>query len=186
MLASTGADVRQGLYTWAEQDFLGERVTGIEPAWPAWKAGALPLSYTRGVHSLGGEAWSPVSTGDQLRSAASTEAGPSLDAVTQSTQAGWVACTTTAANATITPLPSLRGSNPSRYDRRRVAVTQGADRADDLRELVVQQRAHVRRIHQPVELVESVAQLGRGCHQVGDDDAAAGTTHPYHLRHRAG
>src|SRR5204863_7495083 len=28
---------------------LGERVTGIEPAWPAWKAGALPLSYTREV-----------------------------------------------------------------------------------------------------------------------------------------
>ncbi len=26
-----------------------ERVTGIEPAWPAWKAGALPLSYTRKV-----------------------------------------------------------------------------------------------------------------------------------------
>ena len=24
-----------------------ERVTGIEPAWSAWKAGALPLSYTR-------------------------------------------------------------------------------------------------------------------------------------------
>ena len=24
-----------------------ERVTGIEPAWTAWKAGALPLSYTR-------------------------------------------------------------------------------------------------------------------------------------------
>lgn len=24
-----------------------ERVAGIEPAWPAWKAGALPLSYTR-------------------------------------------------------------------------------------------------------------------------------------------
>jgi hypothetical protein len=24
-----------------------ERVTGIEPAPPAWKAGALPLSYTR-------------------------------------------------------------------------------------------------------------------------------------------
>ena len=30
-----------------------ERVTGIEPAWPAWKAGALPLSYTRKV--LAGE-----------------------------------------------------------------------------------------------------------------------------------
>ena len=27
--------------------FSLERVTGIEPAWPAWKAGALPLSYTR-------------------------------------------------------------------------------------------------------------------------------------------
>ena len=26
-----------------------ERVTGIEPASPAWKAGALPLSYTRGA-----------------------------------------------------------------------------------------------------------------------------------------
>ena len=24
-----------------------ERVKGIEPSWPAWKAGALPLSYTR-------------------------------------------------------------------------------------------------------------------------------------------
>jgi hypothetical protein len=24
-----------------------ERVRGIEPPWPAWKAGALPLSYTR-------------------------------------------------------------------------------------------------------------------------------------------
>ena len=29
-----------------------ERVTGIEPAWPAWKAGALPLSYTRAAKSL--------------------------------------------------------------------------------------------------------------------------------------
>src|SRR4051794_13150115 len=32
-----------------------ERVTGIEPAWPAWKAGALPLSYTRGT--VGENAW---------------------------------------------------------------------------------------------------------------------------------
>ncbi len=24
-----------------------ERVMGIGPTWPAWKAGALPLSYTR-------------------------------------------------------------------------------------------------------------------------------------------
>ena len=26
-----------------------ERVAGIEPAWPAWKAGTLPLSYTREI-----------------------------------------------------------------------------------------------------------------------------------------
>ena len=26
-----------------------ERVAGIEPAYPAWKAGALPLSYARGT-----------------------------------------------------------------------------------------------------------------------------------------
>jgi hypothetical protein len=37
--SSTGPDPR----------FSVERVTGIEPAWPAWKAGALPLSYTREV-----------------------------------------------------------------------------------------------------------------------------------------
>jgi hypothetical protein len=30
-----------------EQRLSLERVTGIEPAWPAWKAGTLPLSYTR-------------------------------------------------------------------------------------------------------------------------------------------
>jgi hypothetical protein len=32
--------------------FSVERVTGIEPAWPAWKAGALPLSYTRMLAAL--------------------------------------------------------------------------------------------------------------------------------------
>ena len=26
---------------------VNERATGIEPAWPAWKAGTLPLSYAR-------------------------------------------------------------------------------------------------------------------------------------------
>jgi hypothetical protein len=26
---------------------LDQRATGIEPAWPAWKAGTLPLSYAR-------------------------------------------------------------------------------------------------------------------------------------------
>ena len=27
--------------------FLKERVMGIEPTYPAWKAGVLPLNYTR-------------------------------------------------------------------------------------------------------------------------------------------
>ncbi len=40
-----------------------ERVTGIEPAWPAWKAGALPLSYTRRMerrHSIARRSPSPT------------------------------------------------------------------------------------------------------------------------------
>ena len=37
---------------WLASLDLRERVTGIEPAPPAWKAGALPLSYTRGAASL--------------------------------------------------------------------------------------------------------------------------------------
>ena len=32
-----------------EDSKAGKRVMGIEPTWPAWKAGALPLSYTREV-----------------------------------------------------------------------------------------------------------------------------------------
>ena len=31
-----------------------ERVMGIEPTWPAWKAGALPLSYTRAAKDTNG------------------------------------------------------------------------------------------------------------------------------------
>src|SRR3954469_21319845 len=36
-----------GSNSWVDLRGYVERVTGIEPAWPAWKAGALPLSYTR-------------------------------------------------------------------------------------------------------------------------------------------
>src|SRR5699024_7948758 len=35
--------------------FFMERVKGIEPSQPAWKAGALPLSYTRMVEETGFE-----------------------------------------------------------------------------------------------------------------------------------
>jgi hypothetical protein len=37
-----------GTITPLARAFTVERVTRIELAWPAWKAGALPLSYTRG------------------------------------------------------------------------------------------------------------------------------------------
>ena len=33
--------------TWNPQPFSLERVKGIEPSYPAWKAGVLPLNYTR-------------------------------------------------------------------------------------------------------------------------------------------
>src|SRR6266446_9666889 len=34
------------------QDRQAKRATGIEPAWPAWKAGTLPLSYARAKNKL--------------------------------------------------------------------------------------------------------------------------------------
>ncbi len=46
--SARGADDGEGPAPWGVTcTFRVERVTGIEPAWPAWKAGALPLSYTR-------------------------------------------------------------------------------------------------------------------------------------------
>ena len=44
-----------------------ERVTGIEPAWPAWKAGALPLSYTRTCENLSARQKCIVQTHDFKR-----------------------------------------------------------------------------------------------------------------------
>ena len=55
--------------------FAVERVTGIEPAWPAWKAGALPLSYTRirevrsFVHGVGATGLEPAIFCSQSRRA---------------------------------------------------------------------------------------------------------------------
>ena len=52
---------RKALQSLAFREKYWERVTGIEPAWPAWKAGALPLSYTREPRrawiSLPGRIW---------------------------------------------------------------------------------------------------------------------------------
>src|SRR4051795_2466460 len=53
-----------GLTGPVDMRFYVERVTGIEPAWPAWKAGALPLSYTR--ETVGRNApLAPTSPADQ-------------------------------------------------------------------------------------------------------------------------
>ena len=46
-----------------------ERVKGIEPSQPAWKAGALPLSYTREYYNIkfiinGGGDWIRTSESD--------------------------------------------------------------------------------------------------------------------------
>ena len=38
---------------WRLRKIRAERETGIEPAYPAWKAGALPLSYSRNLFSAG-------------------------------------------------------------------------------------------------------------------------------------
>jgi hypothetical protein len=40
------SEIRSRLFTKGKRN---ERATGIEPAWPAWKAGTLPLSYARTV-----------------------------------------------------------------------------------------------------------------------------------------
>ena len=46
--------------------FLMERVKGIEPSQPAWKAGTLPLSYTRMVTHRGIEPLLPPWKGGVL------------------------------------------------------------------------------------------------------------------------
>ena len=43
---------RQLLYPTELLAHLLERVTGIGPAYPAWKAGVLPLNYTRRFRNL--------------------------------------------------------------------------------------------------------------------------------------
>ena len=45
-----------------------ERVAGIEPAYSAWKAAALPLSYTRGVRSVPTEWWRELDLNQRRRS----------------------------------------------------------------------------------------------------------------------
>ena len=55
---------------WAQCSIGKERVDGIEPSWPAWKAGALPLSYTRELVGAAGlePATSRTQTAHSIRS----------------------------------------------------------------------------------------------------------------------
>ena len=52
-------------------------------------------------------------------------------------------------------------------------------------QLGLEERASVRRVEQPVELVEAIARLRVRSDEVGDHDAAAGSTHSHHLFDRA-
>ena len=47
--------------------FTIERMTGIEPAWPAWKAGALPLSYIRVGVQPSVQEWLPAKSAPRPR-----------------------------------------------------------------------------------------------------------------------
>ena len=52
---------------------ISERVMGIEPTYPAWKAGVLPLNYTRRVGVTGFE---PATSWSQTRRSSQAEPHP--------------------------------------------------------------------------------------------------------------
>ena len=52
---------------------IGKRVMGIEPTYPAWKAGVLPLNYTRAVGVTGFE---PATSWSQTRRSSQAEPHP--------------------------------------------------------------------------------------------------------------
>ena len=53
---------------------------GIEPTYPAWKAGVLPLNYTRGIyiHSIGVTGFEPATSWSQTRRSSQTEPHPDV------------------------------------------------------------------------------------------------------------
>ncbi len=53
-----------------------ERVKGIEPSRPAWKAGALPLSYTRNKKMVGAAGFEPATPWSQARCATKLRYAP--------------------------------------------------------------------------------------------------------------
>ena len=57
-----------------KQFVLAERVMGIEPTYPAWKAGVLPLNYTR--ISIGVTGFEPATSWSQTRRSSQAEPHP--------------------------------------------------------------------------------------------------------------
>ena len=55
---------------------LGKRVMGIEPTYPAWKAGVLPLNYTR--ISIGVTGFEPATSWSQTRRSSQAEPHPDI------------------------------------------------------------------------------------------------------------
>ncbi len=70
-----------------------KRVMGIEPTYPAWKAGVLPLNYTRifaetvkVVYSIGVTGFEPAASWSQTRRSSQTEPHPVTQSVPGLTQ----------------------------------------------------------------------------------------------------
>ena len=57
---------------------MQERVMGIEPTYPAWKAGVLPLNYTRilGFERIGVTGFEPATSWSQTRRSSQAEPHP--------------------------------------------------------------------------------------------------------------
>ena len=62
--------------------FMEKRVMGIEPTYPAWKAGVLPLNYTRRLYmlftSIGVTGFEPAASWSQTRRSSQTEPHPAV------------------------------------------------------------------------------------------------------------
>ena len=59
---------------------MQERVMGIEPTYPAWKAGVLPLNYTRilGFERIGVTGFEPATSWSQTRRSSQAEPHPGI------------------------------------------------------------------------------------------------------------
>ena len=66
------------LYQNRSQSFqaLRKRVMGIEPTYPAWKAGVLPLNYTRKI--IGVTGFEPATSWSQTRRSSQAEPHPDI------------------------------------------------------------------------------------------------------------